>query len=94
MLENTNHEVWLKIYKLFVDHEDDEESIKKIKSNTLLVTGRDDIGSKPKMSEEISKLITRSQCKIIEKGRHLCNIECEKDFNLTIRKFIDNNKNA
>ena len=91
MLENTNHETWLKIYKLFVDHEDDDESIKKIKSNTLLVTGRDDIGSKPKMSMEISKLITGSQCKIIEKGRHLCNIECAKNFNITIGKFIENN---
>ena len=59
-----------------------------------MITGRDDIGSKPKMSENISKLIQGSKFKIIEKGRHLCNIECEKDFNLTIRKFIDNNKNA
>ena len=90
MLENTNHETWLKIYKLFVNHEDDDESIKKIKSNTLLVTGRNDIGSKPKMSEEISKLITGSQCKIIEKGRHLCNIECAENFNKTIGKFIEN----
>ena len=91
MLENTNHNTWLKIYKLFVHHEDDDESIKKITSNTLVLTGRDDIGSKPKMSEEISKLITRSKCKIIENGRHLCNIECAKDFNLTIKKFIQSN---
>ena len=91
MLENTNHNTWLKIYKLFVHHEDDDESIKKITSNTIVLTGRDDIGSKPKMSEEISKLITRSKCKIIENGRHLCNIECAKDFNLTIKKFIQSN---
>ena len=91
MLENTNHETWLKIYKLFVHHEDDDESIKKITSNVLVVTGRHDIGSKPKMSEEISKLISKSQCKIIENGRHLCNIECAKNFNITIEKFIQNN---
>jgi (E)-2-((N-methylformamido)methylene)succinate hydrolase len=91
MLENTNHETWLKIYKLFVNHEDDDESIKKIKVNTLVVTGKDDIGSKPKMSEEISKLIQGSQCKIIEKGKHLCNIECAENFNITIKEFIDNN---
>ena len=91
MLENTNHNTWLKIYKLFVHHEDDDESIKKISTNTLVITGRDDIGSKPKMSEEISKLIPGSQCKIVEKGRHLCNIECAKDFNVTIKKFIQNN---
>ena len=94
MLEKTNHETWLKIYKLFVHHEDNDMNIKQIKANTLVMTGRDDIGSKPKMSENIRKLIQGSKFKIIEKGRHLCNIECEKDFNLTIRKFIDNNKNA
>ena len=91
MLENTNHEAWIKIYKLFVHHEDKDEEIKKISTNTLVVTGRDDIGSKPKMSEEISKLISGSLYKIIEKGKHLCNIECSKDFNITIKKFIDNN---
>jgi len=94
MLESTNHETWLKIYKLFVHHEDNDESIKKISANTLVVTGRDDIGSKPKMSEEISKLISGSLCKIIEKGKHLCNIECAENFNITIKEFIDNNAKA
>ena len=68
-----------------------DESIKKIAANTLVVTGRDDIGSKPKMSEEISKLIKGSRYKIIKNGRHLCNIECAEDFNITIKEFIDNN---
>ena len=94
MLINTNHETWLKIYKLFVHHEDDDDKIKKITANTLVVTGRDDIGSKPKMSEEISKLIPVSLCKIIEKGKHLCNIECSEDFNITLTEFIDNNAKA
>ena len=91
MLEKNKLETWLKVYKLFVYHKDDDESIKKIKANSLIVTGENDVGSKPKMSEEISKLITRSKCKIIENGRHLCNIECAKDFNLTIKKFIQSN---
>jgi len=94
MLENTNHETWLKTYKLFVYHEDDDGSIKKIAVNTLVVTGREDIGSKPKMSEEISKLIPGSQCKIIENGRHLCNIECAENFNITVKEFIENNAQA
>jgi len=91
MLENTNHETWLKIYKIFVHHEDDDEIIKKITSNTLVVTGKDDIGSKPGMSEAISKLIQRSQCKIIKHGKHLCNIECAENFNITIKEFIEKN---
>ena len=94
MLEKTNHETWLKIYKLFVEHEDDDMNIKKITAKTLVVTGKEDIGSKPKMSKEISKLIHGSFCKIIEKGKHLCNIECSENFNITIKEFIDNRNNA
>ena len=94
MLESTNQNTWLKIYKLFVQHEDDDMKIKQITAKTLIVTGQEDIGSKPRMSEEISKLIKGSLCKIIKNGRHLCNIECAENFNLTIKEFIDNRNNA
>ena len=94
MLENTNHETWLNLYKLFAHYEDDVIKIKKITAKTLIITGEDDIGSKPRMSKEISKLIQKSSYKIIEKGRHLCNIECAENFNLTVREFIDKQNNA
>ena len=94
MLKNTNHETWLKIYKIFVHHEDDDMMIKRIKANTLIITGEDDMGSKPKMSENLNKLIIGSQFKTIKKGKHLCNIECAELFNITIKEFIDNNTNA
>ena len=93
MLKNTDQDTWLKIYKLFVQHEDEDMQIKQITAKTLIITGEEDIGSKPRMSEEISKLIHGSVCKIIKNGRHLCNIECAEDFNLTIREFIDNKSN-
>jgi len=94
MLKNTNHETWLEIYKLFVQHKDDDEEIKKITTKTLIITGQEDIGSKPRMSKEISKLIQGSLCKIIKNGRHLCNIECAENFNITIKEFIDSRNNA
>ena len=94
MLENTKHETWLKIYKLFVHHEDDDMKIKQITANSLILTGENDIGSKPEMSKNISKLIRGSVLKIIKKGKHLCNIECSKDFNSTIKEFIDKNDKA
>ena len=90
MLDNTKHETWLKIYKLFVHHEDDDNKIKKITARTLIVTGEKDIGSKPIMSQKLSRLISGSSYKIIKNGRHLCNIECAENFNLTIKEFIDN----
>ena len=74
-----------------LDEELKLHEVKKITANTLVLTGRDDIGTKPKMSEELSKLIAGSQFKIIKKGKHLCNIECSEYFNVTLRKFIDNN---
>jgi len=91
MLEKNNHNIWLKVYKLFVYHEDDDVSIKQINAKSLIITGENDIGSKPKMSENLSKLIAGSQFKIIKKGKHLCNIECPDNFNITLRKFIDKN---
>jgi len=94
MLEETNHETWLKIYKLFVEHVDDDKNIKQITAKTLIVTGQDDIGSKPRMSEEISKLIQGSLVKIIKNGKHLCNIECAGNFNSVIKEFIDSRNNA
>ena len=94
MLENTNHETWLKIYKLFTQHEDDDMKIKQITAKTLIITGEEDIGSKPKMSKEISKLIQGSLYKIIKNGKHLCNIECAENFNITLKEFIDNRNNA
>ena len=94
MLENTNHNTWLNVYKLFVDHEDDDMKIKQISAKTLVVTGENDIGSKPEMSKKISKLIQGSLLKIIKNGRHLCNIECAESFNFEVKKFIDSNSNA
>ena len=91
MLEKNNHNIWLKVYKLFVYHEDDDVSIKQINAKSLIITGENDIGSKPKMSKNLSKLIAGSQFKIIKKGKHLCNIECPDNFNITLRKFIDKN---
>ena len=32
MLENNNHDTWLKVYKLFVQYEDDDMMIKQIKA--------------------------------------------------------------
>jgi len=93
MLEDTNHETWLKIYKIFANYEDNDVSIKKITANTLVVTGENDIGSTPRMSEELRKLIIGSDLKNIKKGKHLCNIECAEVFNITIKEFIDRNAN-
>ena len=89
ILEQNNMENFLKVYELFVNHKDNEK-FENIKTKTLIMTGEGDIGSTPKMSENLSKVINNSKLKIISKGKHLCSIECADDVNMTIKKHIQN----
>ena len=91
MLENIDHKNLLKAYKLFVFYEDDDDMINKIKANTLVTTGQFDVGSTIEMAQNLSNQIKGSEYMEIKKGKHLCQIECAKDFNKTIKSFIDKN---
>ena len=86
MLEQNNMENFLKVYELFINH----EKFENIKTKTLVMTGEEDIGSTPEMSENLSKVINNSKVKIIPKGKHLCSIECADDVNMSIKKHIQN----
>ena len=91
ILSANNMENFLKVYKLFVVHKNDE-NFEKIKAKTLIMTGEFDVGSTVKMSEELNKIIKDSRMKIINNGKHLCGIECADDVNLTIKDFIEKNE--
>jgi len=80
---------FLKCYEIFVNYADDDNLLKKINSNTLITTGENDVGSTPKMSRNLSKMIQKSKFTEIKKGKHLCSIECADDVNITFKKFID-----
>ena len=73
MLEANNMENFLKVYELFVKHEDNEK-FENIKTKTLVMTGENDIGSTPEMSKNLSKKIPNSKVKIVSNGKHLCSI--------------------
>ena len=92
ILSANNMSNFLKVYELFVLHKNDEK-FDKIKTNTLIMTGEHDPGSTVKMSEELSKVIARSELKIIKNGKHLCGIECANEVNLAIKNFIDKCQN-
>ena len=87
ILNANNIENFLKIYELFVNHQDDEK-FENINTKTLIMTGEFDIGSTPKMSEDLSKCIKNSKVKIIKNGKHLCSIECVDDVNNAIKEHI------
>jgi pimeloyl-ACP methyl ester carboxylesterase len=88
ILERNNLENFLKVYKLFVFHKNDE-NFQKIKVNTLVMTGENDVGSTVDMSKKLSAVISNSQLKVIKNGKHLCGIECADDVNMTINNFIE-----
>ena len=89
ILEENNVENFLKVYELFVTHQDDE-IFENIKTKTLIMTGENDIGSTPEMSKNLSKIIANSKVKIVSNGKHLCSIECADDVNNAIKEHIKN----
>ena len=89
MLEKNNIENFLKVYQLFVEHLDNEK-FENIKIKTLIMTGENDNGSTPEMSQNLSKKIANSKVKIVSKGKHLCSIECADDVNNAIKEHIKN----
>jgi len=89
MLEENNMENFLKVYRLFVEHKDDEK-FENIKTKTLIMTGENDTGSTPEMSKNLSKKIANSKINIVSEGKHLCSIECADDVNNAIKEHIKN----
>ena len=89
ILDKNNHKDFLKCYDVFVNYVDDDNMLKKISVNSLIVTGKNDVGSTPEMSKNLSKMIPGSNFIEIKKGKHLCSIECADDVNITFKKFID-----
>ena len=90
ILEKNNMENFLRVYKLFVFHKNDE-NFQNIKVNTLIMTGENDLGSTVDMSKKLSEVINNSQLKVIKDGKHLCGIECADDVNMAIKNFIEQN---
>jgi pimeloyl-ACP methyl ester carboxylesterase len=84
-----DHLNFLKAYKLFAHHKDDIETIKKITTKTLVMTGSNDPGSTITMSKALSNDLINSSFVEINNGKHLCSIECSDDVNMNLKKFIN-----
>ena len=67
------------------------KSVKNIKTNTLVSTGQHDVGSTTDMAINLSENIKGAKYIEIKNGKHLCNIECAKEFNKIIELFVDQN---
>jgi len=84
------HLNFLKAYKLFAYHQDNIDTIRNIKTKTLIMTGSNDSGSTVKMSKSLSNDLINSSFIEINNGKHLCSIECADDVNINLENFINN----
>ena len=91
MLEDNDLKNLLKVYKLFVNYEDEDQIFGKINTSTLVTTGQYDVGSTTEMAKNLTKKIKNAKYIEIKNGKHLCNIECAENFNKTLELFIDQN---
>ena len=91
MVGENDHNNFLKVYKLFVNYEDDDQMLNNINTNTLVTTGQYDVGSTTEMAKNLSEKIKGAKYIEIKDGKHLCSIECAKEFNKTIELFVDQN---
>ena len=89
ILNENDHEEFLKSYKLLSYFKDSMIAFDEISSPTLIITGENEVGSTPKMSKDMGKVIKGSRIEIIEKGKHLCGIECADDVNKAFADFIN-----
>jgi pimeloyl-ACP methyl ester carboxylesterase len=87
--DGEDHLNFLKAYKLFAYHQDNIDLIKKIKTETLVMTGSDDSGSTVQMSKSLSSDLINSSFIEINNGKHLCSIECADDVNINLKNFIN-----
>ena len=89
ILNANNHEDFLKSYKLLSYFKDSMIAFGEISSPTLIITGENEVGSTPKMSKDMGKVIRGSKVEIIKEGKHLCGIEFYTDVNKAFEGFIN-----
>ena len=91
ILNENEHDNFIKVYKLFVNYEDDDQILNNINTNTLVTTGQYDVGSTTEMAKNLCEKIKDAKYIEIKNGKHLCSIECATEFNKTIELFVDQN---
>tara|TARA_Y100000996_G_scaffold171172_1_gene133065 strand:+ start:129 stop:911 length:783 start_codon:yes stop_codon:yes gene_type:complete len=88
LLEKKNNDDFLSAYKVFV--ESDKHNLDYVNFNmpTLIMTGENEIGSTPMMSENINKEISGSELYIIKNAKHGATIEQAHAVNKKLNNFL------
>ena len=88
LLENKKDEDFLPAYKIFVNSDKYSINYSNFKMPSLIMTGENEIGSTPLMSEGISKEIKNSDLYIIKNAKHGATIEQSNVVNEKLNKFL------
>ena len=88
LLEKKKNEDFLPAYKLFVNSDKYSINYNNFKMPSLIMTGENEVGSPPQMSEGISKEITNSDLYIIKNAKHGATIEQSYVVNEQLNKFL------
>ena len=88
LLEKKKNKDFLSAYKIFVNSDNYSLNFNNFKMPTLIMTGENEVGSTPQMSEEISKEIKDSILYIIKNAKHGATIEQSDDVNKKLNKFL------
>ena len=89
-MESNKNEDFIPAYKVFVESDQKILNLSHFNMPTLLMTGGNEIGSTPKMSEDLNKDITNSILHIIKDAKHGATIEKADNVNDQLAKFLFN----
>ena len=88
LLERNKNENFLPAYKIFVNSDNYHIKFTNFNMPTLIMTGENEVGSTPFMSEGISKEIKNSDLYIIKNAKHGATIEQSNVVNEKLNKFL------
>ncbi|MDC0453278.1 alpha/beta hydrolase [Alphaproteobacteria bacterium] len=88
LLEKKKDKDFLPAYKLFVHSDQYHIDYANFKMPTLIMTGENEVGSTPLMSEGISKEIKNSDLYIIKNAKHGATVEQADIVNEKLNKFL------
>ena len=88
LLEKKNNQNFLPAYKIFVNSDKYQINYDNFNMPTLIMTGENEVGSTPLMSEGIKKEIKNSSLFIIKNAKHGATIEQASVVNEKIKSFL------
>ena len=90
LLESKKNNDFIPAYKVFIESDKNILDFSKFNLPTLIMTGENEVGSTPRMSEDIHKEIKNSILHIIKNAKHGATIEKAEDVNNQLVKFLFN----